>query len=131
MLLPSKKWTCKECQKAINRFRHRIMSDATDFYPSTKNTLLTPKQTLHKLIVLRKKCKYLSRQNKIVKSALESEGVNIREDLSERLTDIPEDCQLTPLQELFLQQQFNAGSVKNAQGFPCLSSLLHQQHVEL
>ena len=69
------------------------------------------------------KRRILYHENK-VRLLIEAEGVNLDKNTSEVLCDILRDSKLTPIQQLFIQQQYKMASVKGATGMRWHATLI-------
>lgn len=116
MLLEIQKWSCKECQKASERFRKR-RPESEDVDPNLPNNQRTRKELLKKLEEQQRKIKnskaQLERLRQRFQESLDSKGVYLDASLEDRLLDILKDSELTPVQQMFLHQQFKAGNLKD------------------
>lgn len=120
MLVPVMKWTRKECMKVGHRFRHRHLKTGEEYNENTPNVHLSEEQKRKKLKdqqrKLRTQKKRIAILEKTVARALENEGVNVSLEYSEQLTEALKGRKLTPLQELFIQQQCKSAGVESKNG---------------
>ncbi|KAK3917351.1 Transposable element P transposase [Frankliniella fusca] len=115
-LVPVSKWRCKHCSSAVYRFQKRLR-ETDDYDPKKPNKCLSRDEALKKLSdqhqEIRRNRRQLERLQKHFNQSLESKGVSIDVSLEERLADIFKEVNLTPLQEMFIQQQFKSASLKD------------------
>ena len=121
LLVPLRKWRCVGCARAFERQRKRIKTAfQEEVHSHTRDDYLDENQKKVKLKSLQrdfknaqKKINYL--ENKITK-LMEEDSVLIDNDLGGTLTEVLRDSKLTPIQQLFIQQQCKSSQCKNAKG---------------
>lgn len=120
-LVNSRKWRCSECSKLFHPLRRRLNSSAVeDPHTKTNNQYLSEVQKLKKLQDQRRELnntkKQLARLREKMQELLEKQGVQVDPAMSDDLTNILKDGDLSPAQSIFLQEQIKASQKKNMVG---------------
>lgn len=114
----NKKSRCASCFLILKSLRKREESLNRDTpSPFTPNIHLTLPQALEKMTQqheeIRKKDKRIAYLEKRVQELIELEGMDVEEDVSNDLHEILKKADLTPIQQLFLEEQLKAAGKKN------------------
>ncbi|XP_052126892.1 uncharacterized protein LOC127750159 isoform X2 [Frankliniella occidentalis] len=120
-LIKGSKWRCTECSKLHVPIQRRVKAAAMDLRSKfTPNKFLTEEQKLQKLAEQRRDIDLVSKQLKRsqtkMQELIQKQGVFLEESLSNDLTELLKNHNLTPAQSVFLQQQVKASQQKNASG---------------
>ncbi|KAK3909864.1 Transposable element P transposase [Frankliniella fusca] len=120
LILPIYSWKCTACFNLGKRLKRKKRTAAEETSKFKNNCCLTKEEALNKLgtqakINKNERSKNAKLQQK-VRDALERNSIPVQEDLSEALANILRDSNLTPLQQLFIQQQYKASQAKGARG---------------
>lgn len=121
LIVPVKHWTCCECKKLIRRLKQRHKNHVQDkltikgrnSYMNEEQLRLKLKEQRRELKKARSRIDYLEKR---VELLLKVQGVTIDKDTGEALNDILRESKLTPIQQLFIQQQYKMSAVKGASG---------------
>lgn len=120
-LVTSKKWRCTECQKMYHPlFRRTEAAAVEERHANTPNIYLTERQRLKKLKDLKKEAENLRKKNmrlhERIQECIQREGIQIDNALSDDLTGLINNSDMSPEQSIFLQQQVKASQLKNSCG---------------
>ncbi|KAK3909685.1 Transposable element P transposase [Frankliniella fusca] len=121
LLVEPKCWRCVECSRAAPRVKRKMVSLKEDeFDIRTANIYLSTQQKLNKLKkqtqALNACKKKIERLQEKVQNLIEKEGVYVEDEMSNLMHSALKSSNLSPFQELFIQQQFKAASCKSARG---------------
>ena len=121
LLLNPKKWRCKNCHRTSESLKKKhVTHSKEELHPNTPNVHMITEEKLEKL-KNQKKCLENSRrkmdrlQEKIC-SSINEKGVSLDSDMASSLEEVLKESKLSPVQELFLQQQLKAATVKGKSG---------------
>ncbi|KAK3924597.1 Transposable element P transposase [Frankliniella fusca] len=116
MLIGIRKWMCQECRRAADRFKSRRL-ESEEVNPSVPNKYRSRKEMMPKLAEQQRLNKnsraQTERLRKRFQLSLDSKGVGLDVSLEEKLLEILRDSELSPVQQMFLHQQFKANSLKD------------------
>lgn len=118
-LVNGRTWRCSECKKLFGPLKRRAKAAAAEQQPvNTANKYLTEEQKLKKLqeqrTELDKANKKMKRLQERMQQIIKEESIKIEQSLSDSLTEILKNSDISPAQSIFLQQQVKASQQKNA-----------------
>ncbi|KAK3931225.1 LOW QUALITY PROTEIN: Transposable element P transposase [Frankliniella fusca] len=121
LLVEPKCWRCVECSRAAPRVKRKMVSLKEDeFDIRTANIYLSTQKKLNKLKkqtqALNACKKKIERLQEKVQNLIEKEGVYVEDEMCNLMHSALKSSNLSPFQELFIQQQFKAASCKSARG---------------